>query len=222
MKEKYRWDIENQTKVGKYLTQKESDFIEEFLKNHQVRKCLELGCGSGRFTQKFYGRGIEIIGIDNDRLPLRILHKKLPKVRVLCLDASQELPFPSREFDCLLAMQFVDYIADMPKFLKECSRVLKNKGFFVFTLSNKNSYKKILHSMFGKDRNNYQFSFSQMKHFLSQSGFKIIQSRGYHWVPFYRDSNNKYVNFSSKIESFLNLKKIPAFSPGVMYLAQKK
>lgn len=221
MKETYRWDEENKTKVGKYLTAQEKFYLERFFKAHKVNKCLELGCGSGRFTIDIAKKGIEIIGVDNDQLPLRILKKKAPNVRTILMDATKKLPFKRGEFDCFLAIQFADYLEKLKPFLLEANRLLKKNGFLVFTLANRTSYKKILHGLLGKDKNSYRFSYQEVKNGLQRNGFKLLEAYGYHWVPFKRNSNSPYLNFAVKIEKTFKLNNLPKISPWVLYIGQK-
>lgn len=220
MTKEYRWDVENRTRVGKYLSAMENEFLESFLAVKKVKTAVELGCGSGRFTIPIHQRGIKIVGVDNDIFPLTLLKKKCPEIKTVCIDATKKLPFKEGSFNCVFAIQFVDYVDNLAQFFKECRRILKPNGYLVFTLSNKNSYKKILYSFAGKDKGNYRFSFSEIKKILDQADFKIDQAYGYHWIMFYRDSNNRLVDISVNLEKKLNLWQIPSFSPWVFYIAQ--
>jgi len=222
MTKEYRWDVENRTKVGKYLSARENEFLESFLAEKKIKTAVDLGCGSGRFTIPIHQRGIKIIGVDKDRFPLSLLKEKCPEIKTVCMDATEKLPFKKSSFNCVFAIQFVDYVDNLAQFFKECRRILKPNGYLVFTLSNKNSYKKILYSIAGKDKGNYGFSFSQIKKILDRGDFMINKAYGYHWIAFYRDSNNRLIDIFANLEKKLNLRQIPLFSPWVFYIAQLK
>ncbi|HAU30913.1 MAG TPA: hypothetical protein DCW46_01195 [Desulfotomaculum sp.] len=75
--EDYYWDIANATKMGEYLTRKEWDVIDSFLENNNISNCLDIGCGSGRFSIPISQRGIDVVAIDNDPIALLKLKEKL-------------------------------------------------------------------------------------------------------------------------------------------------
>ena len=74
--EDYYWDIVNATKVGEYLYRKERAFVDSFLKNHNIGICLDVACGSGRFSIPISQHGIKVVAVDYDLVPLRKLKDK--------------------------------------------------------------------------------------------------------------------------------------------------
>lgn len=222
MTKEYRWDVENRTRVGEYLSAVENEFLQSFLAGKKIKTAIDLGCGSGRFTIPIHQRGIKIAGVDNDLLPLSLLKKKCPEIKTRCLDISKKLPFNNDSFDCILAIQSVDYVPSLDKLLAECKRILKKKGYLVFTLANKTSYKKILYQVAGKDKGNYQYSFRETRRAFKKNGFNFVRAYGYNWIPFYRDSNNRLVDIFAHLEKKLNLWQLPLFSPWIFYITQLK
>lgn len=221
MKE-YRWDVENRTKLGQYLTQVEWSFLAPFLKIHRIKNCLDLGCGSGRFTLPFYAQGVKMTCLDLDPLGLEQLAKKCPKAKIIRRDVSKKLPFADQTFDGLISFEFVDYMENLDAFFAECARVLAPKSSFVFTCGNKNSYKRYLYEILGKDKGRYLFSYDQIKALLEKNGFTLQKTRGFNWLPFRRDSNNPLIPIFAHLEKNLDLAKLPQFSPWVYYEARKK
>lgn len=72
--EEYYWDIANATEMGCYLTRKEMGLLDSFFQNHRgIKSCLDVGCGSGRFNFAIYDRGIKVVGLEKDLLPLHKL-----------------------------------------------------------------------------------------------------------------------------------------------------
>ena len=81
--EDYYWeDIANATKMGEYLTRKEGEAIDSFLDNYDYVErvnttCLDIACGSGRFSIPIFQHGINVVAVDYDLVPLRKLKDKL-------------------------------------------------------------------------------------------------------------------------------------------------
>ena len=74
--EGYYWDIANATKMGEYLNQKEQEVTNSFLENKKISTCLDVACGSGRFSIPISQHGINIVAADYDLVPLRKLKDK--------------------------------------------------------------------------------------------------------------------------------------------------
>ena len=79
--EDYYWDIANATKMGEYLTRKELKFINSFLENSNISTCLDVACGSGRFSIPISQHGINVVAVDYDLIPLRKLKDKTKRER---------------------------------------------------------------------------------------------------------------------------------------------
>lgn len=224
MTEKYYWDVDvaNATKMGMYLTENEMRFIDSFLDQHTIKNCLDIGCGSGRFSVPLHKKGINMTALDCNTLPLNILKEKAPDIKTLCLDASNGLPFENSSFDCIIAIELVDYLPDLTSFFKECNRVLKSGGFLLFTSANKNSYKNLLHKIFSRYRTFYRFSFTDVKSSIEKSGFLVEKVCGFHWIPCDRVSSSKLIPFFESIEKKMKLQNLPSISPWVFFIAKKE
>lgn len=69
--EDFQWDIANKTKMGNYLTLKEREFIDRFIERNSIKTCLDVGCGSGRFSMPIAQHGINVVSVDYDLVPLK-------------------------------------------------------------------------------------------------------------------------------------------------------
>ena len=74
--EDYYWDIANATKMGEYLTRKEREFVDSFFEGSDIGICLDVACGSGRFSIPISQHGINVVAVDYDLVPLRKLIEK--------------------------------------------------------------------------------------------------------------------------------------------------
>ncbi|MFH0928964.1 MAG: class I SAM-dependent methyltransferase, partial [Candidatus Aenigmatarchaeota archaeon] len=102
-----------------YLKVLKLHFPELFNKNMKI---LEIGCGCGAFGRHFKGKvkGIEISPK---------LAKKANNFFPCVLGDIRHLPFADKSFDIIFSGFVLHHVVnDISKVVKECKRVLKNKG----------------------------------------------------------------------------------------------
>jgi len=227
MAEDYYWDHYNATTGGQYLDSQERLIVNEFLDCYTPRLCLDIACGSGRFSLPIMERGIFVVAGDRDPIPIKKLNNKLSgsrnKEKTLCvlqIDA-EYLPFQDKVFDCVLSIQTVGSL-DLQHFFSECNRILQGGGWLLFNETNRRSYKAPIYRRIGSSTRFYRHSHSEICSMLMDSGFQIKKVTGMNWLPIKRDSNSRWIPFASKIECGLKLSNFPSISPWVFYVAQKK
>lgn len=227
MMKNYYWDEVtgvNNSAMGRYLTHKEWTFIDEFLvKQTNISKVLDLGCGSGRLTIPVYKKyKFEITGLDADATALKILNSREPKVKTIKADLSQPFKFKDNSFDFILCIEFLDYLTDIDSFFKECSRVLKPNGYFIFTSGNAKSYKKRLQQIFGHHKGRYLFSTKEIKNSFEKANFNLKKINGFNWLPVRRESNSPILTIFSHFEKNLGLENLPNISPWIICLIKNE
>ncbi len=137
-------------------------------------KGLEIGVGTGRFSQPFH---VEF-GIDPSLNMLRLSKKR--NIQVVQAKG-EELPFKKETFHFILIMVTLCFVEDVFKVLSESMRTLKKNGKVITGLINKNS-------RLGKDyeKSRQRSQFYKHAHFFSpeiilklfkETGFKFIGSR---------------------------------------------
>lgn len=220
--EDYYWDIANRTKMGDYLTRNERKFIDSFLEDNNISTCLDVACGSGRFSIPISRRGINVVAVDYDHVPLRKLKNEIEReqISIMRCDANK-LPFKKNRFDCIVSLEAVDYL-EIKSFFKECNRVLRKDGTLLFSILNRYSYKKYMQRALSKYRTFYRYSFDDVVCHLNEAGFEAKKCTGYNWLPFKRNSNNSLIGFFEFLEKALGLGSLAAISPWVFFVALKK
>lgn len=102
------------------------------------RRILELGCGGGQCTIAFAKQGAIAAGLD-------LSDEQLDHARTLAAaegvavefvqGAAEELHhFADAAWDIVFSAYTFQYVADMPRCLRECARVLRPEGLLVFSL----------------------------------------------------------------------------------------
>jgi len=222
MSEEYYWDIANATEMGRYLTRKEIGLLRFFFQDSRgIKSCLDIGCGSGRFSLPIRELGVRVTAMENDLLPLSKLQNKGREIFTILGDAIC-LPFKDSCFDCIVGIEVISYLPNIDTFLQECHRVLNEHGYLCLTFSNRSSYKRYLHRLRSQFRIFYRQSFAGIKAALEKQGFQLEAISGFNWLPFGRGSNSKLIRVFERLEVLLCLGRLPSISPWVFLVARKR
>ena len=230
MEELKEWDVDvyNRTKIGKYLTTSELNYIREILGgNSNIGPVLEVGCGSGKLTIPLYDDGYKIAGLDYAELPLLWLKRKAKNVASVRGDA-RDLPFRDDSFDCIIAIEMMDCIKERKNLYAEVLRVLRSGGIFLTQFSNKKSIKGLIYGLYMKMkkrkriREYYKRDYNQQAAELESAGFRITDAKGYNWNIIQRNSNNPLIHFYKFVEALFQLKNLPSLSPLVLITSIKE
>jgi len=98
---------------------------------HPSALILDLGCGTGEYTQLAVQIGYEVVGGDASKNMLLTAKNKLAQTSELIRFELTWLPFRSHSFDCVTCVAVLDWVPDYHKLLAEAHRVLKPNGKLV-------------------------------------------------------------------------------------------
>lgn len=93
---------------------------------------LDIGCGSGNYTNVIHTAGYDVMGIDVSEEMLGKAKKKYPGIEWNQGDA-RALPFPDNRFDGATCFLATHHIKDIDKAFNEVHRVLNKGNFVIFT-----------------------------------------------------------------------------------------
>jgi len=138
-------------KEGKIFVRPHKDMarIVKFFKKQDVRKVLDLGCGSRRHTVYLSKRGFNIYGLDIAKHGIKIaknwLNKESLKANFKDSDIYEKLPYEDNFFDAIISIKTLHHgkIGDIRKLIKEMKRILKPRGLIFITGHRKPPKKKI-------------------------------------------------------------------------------
>ena len=115
---------------------------EKYLFNKYFQKgktILDLACGGGRTTVRLFEMGYQVKGTDISDVLIGIAKKRFPAIQFAVGDYSQ-IEEADRSFDnILISHNGLDYAypeTQRIKAIRECARVIKPAGFFVFSSHN--------------------------------------------------------------------------------------
>ena len=210
--EETHWEKAAKTRMGKYLTQIETDFIFKSITPSQTCTIMDVGTEAGRFSSLATDKNAAVIGIDIDSYGLKRLKLKTKNVDVIQADA-RKIPMKDRTFDAIFMIEVLDYIHDLDGTFAECHRTLKSNSTLIVSFGNKRSLKSQLRKLHGKS---YRHSYDRVMQSLSKTGFSVIRKTGYSWLPFGRTSESRFIPFLSMLERIFAFRRIPSLSPWVI------
>ena len=99
-------------------------------------RVLELGCGTGVYTEELARTGAEVFAVDLSQNMLNIAKQNLnaPNIFYMQSDANK-LPFPDKSFDSVVGTYVLQYI-NLDSCLPEIVRVLRDRGRVAFVEPN--------------------------------------------------------------------------------------
>jgi ubiquinone/menaquinone biosynthesis C-methylase UbiE len=126
-----------ETPTGRLVKKYESALLLELLNPQPGERILDVGCGTGVFTQDVLACGAIVTGID---LSVPMLQRAIERTgdagfTGLCADMCA-LPFPDDSFDKVFSMTAIEFVADAGRAVAELDRVARKGGCVVVTTLN--------------------------------------------------------------------------------------
>lgn len=103
----------------------------EWLQPPKSARWLEVGCGTGAFTQVILDQGApgEVIGIDPAETHLAYAKQKVAGANVVFRSGDAlELPFADHAFDIAVSALVLNFVPDQDKMISEMKRVVRPSG----------------------------------------------------------------------------------------------
>lgn len=131
-------------KGGRRTAEIQAELGRRMISDWSVRRCLEIGPGTGRFSVDVGRRASSYVGADLSREMLLQARAKLggsASEGVGLVQASVEaLPFADGTFDAVFCVNVLNHVPRIRLALGEISRVLEDKGHFLINFTNVKSY----------------------------------------------------------------------------------
>ncbi|MDR1992894.1 MAG: class I SAM-dependent methyltransferase [Nitrososphaerota archaeon] len=206
------------TRMGKYLTEIETDFISKAVDlSQEPLSVMDVGAEAGRFSLLPQNSKVQVVSIDINAYALRRLKQKACQVNIILADA-RCLPLKEGVFDVVFMIEVLDYIPELDQALSECVRALKPGASAVLSFGNKSSLKARLKALRGKS---YRHSYGEVLECMSKTGGWVKKKLGYNWLPMGRTSQNNMVYILACLEKIFGLRRIVKYSPWVIMHIKK-
>lgn len=110
------------TPRGAWIGGRELALLDELLHPRPGESVLDVGCGTGYFSNALSDRGLNVTGLDPDLPALRFARQRDPRI-ALAGGRAGALPFADGAFDHALAMTSLCFVPDPARALRELWRV---------------------------------------------------------------------------------------------------
>jgi len=148
-------------------------------KKRNVKKVLDIGCGSGRHSIFLAKEGFSVTGIDFSPKALQLAGKwaSLEEVNVKFIkqNITKKLSFKNETYDACICIDSIHYSStdEMNKILAESHRILSKNGTIFITLPQNGKNKYISHLVFSSDTAKELITkfFSINEEFIDDEGF---------------------------------------------------
>jgi SAM-dependent methyltransferase len=172
------------TTAGKLRAERRSDLIISRVKSRGFSRVLEIGSGTGIFTESFCKAGFDVYGVDISFDLLKELKIKHSRKNLLNLSVAdvEDMPYCDGSFDAVVGVCVLHHFEIVPA-LKEIGRVLKKGGIFLFSEPNMMNPQLALQknikpikrlSILGETEDETAFFKWQMRNLLETMSFKEI------------------------------------------------
>lgn len=194
---------------------------EMYIKHGQIKKnskVLEIGCGTGIFTERLSNTGAIITAIDISPYFIKKAQKNLKAKNVkFRVEDVEKMSFKDNTFDCVVGSSILHHLFHLEKGLLEIKRVLKKDGKIVFTEPNMMNPQillvkriKFLGKLMGDSPTETAFLRWKMKKILIKSGYRSIAVKPFDflhpWIPNYLI--NKVMPFGMILEKIPIIREI--------------
>jgi SAM-dependent methyltransferase len=106
-----------------------------FLLEHlrEGERVLDLGCGSGAFTQEVASAGADVVGVEVADAALERARAQDAELEFRLAPIDGPLPFEDCSFEMVWASEVIEHVADTARWLSEVRRVLAPGGRLLIT-----------------------------------------------------------------------------------------
>jgi SAM-dependent methyltransferase len=221
------WERAATSRWGRYLSGIEERGIRQAaVLAGKPNQALEIGCDGGRWSRLLADAGWQMTCVDVDPNTLAECQQKVPAANcILSRPQDKAIPCGPDSTDLLLCVE-VGPVMNSNWFLPEANRVLRQNGVLMGVGWNRASLRGMV-SRFKQrlkpttDTVFYRRSHSDWRKELDRAGFHLVHEEGFCWGFFGRMSNSPLIPLFTKLERLLQLHRLTAFSPWIIFIARK-
>lgn len=104
-----------------------------WLPDREELTVIDLGCGTGFFTELLASKFEHVIGVDISSKMLNFTQQNRQGVDLLVAGDAYQLPFQNNSIDLIYSNLVIQWCSNLPHVISELIRVLKPGGKFIFT-----------------------------------------------------------------------------------------
>jgi len=192
-----KYDGWYQSKVGLIYDYLEKKTISKLLNNKKRGKMLEVGSGTGHWSEYFTKLGFHVTGVEKSKYMVDIASKKkIENANFICEDIfDYETDI---KFDCASFITSLEFIKNDEEAVKRVINFIKNEGFVLFGVLNKNSF-------LGKKRKEEKNVFTNARFYTQKEIKNLFGDYGTVSIQTCAYPSPKFINYFAVIEFFKKL-----------------
>ena len=141
------WDPDGPVGLLRRINPARFDYFKSVAGNLDGARVLDVGCGGGILAESFAHEGAEVTGVDLSHPSLRAAarHSRSSNLRIDYVNSvGESLPFLDSSFDLIVSADFLEHASSLDWVIRECSRVLKPAGLFLYDTINRTLRSRII------------------------------------------------------------------------------
>ncbi len=155
-------------------------------------RALDVGCGTGEFTEALAGAGTRPIGVDVAEAALERARARHPGLDFRLVPFDGPLPFEDNSFEVVWAGEVIEHVADTARWLSEVRRVLVPRGRLLISTPSHGRLVVALHGMetFSEPLGDHLHLYTRrsLERLLHEFGFAEVHVRAVEGPPLLRRS----------------------------------
>ena len=155
----------------------------DYLKVHQNKKLLDVGCGPGLLLKAAQQRGLQTYGIDLSPEAVKIASHTSPDSKIE-LGSVTQINDPDKSFDYITCIGVLEHFLDMDKSISELKRVAKDTAQYCIMVPNSRTIYWNIAKTFSRshrESNENANSLEEWQDLFSNYGFKIVNIHRDDW-----------------------------------------
>ena len=126
-----RYDAYYSEEQGAAIDRIEKEAISGLLSSMEPGRMLEIGCGTGHWTEFFVKSGFSVLATDVSEPMMQLAIEKNISGAEFMMASVLQLPFADASFDQVAVITALEFCGDMDRAFSEICRVLKPGGWLV-------------------------------------------------------------------------------------------
>lgn len=117
--------------------EKDAPQVLNWLPDLKEGSVLELGCGTGVYSEFLNKRGLKVTGLDSSEIAIRKARIRVPEAKFELFDLNHLEEYNAGKFDLILDVKTLAFLDDEQKYLRVVRNLLKEDGYFILQIFSK-------------------------------------------------------------------------------------